>query len=78
MNDLTKGDRISLIKRMLPEGFLQTRMWCMSYKTLKNIVDQRSSHLLLHWQAFCESVKAQIDHPEFIFNLEEEASLIFL
>ncbi|MEN8127446.1 MAG: hypothetical protein ABFR90_06530, partial [Planctomycetota bacterium] len=23
------------IKKKLPEGFLQTRMWCMSYKTLR-------------------------------------------
>ena len=36
------------IKKRLPEGFLQTRMWCMNYKTLRNVILQRRSHRLPH------------------------------
>jgi len=66
-----EGDLLQL-KAHLPEGFLQRRVWCMSYKTLKNIVDQRENHRLPHWGMFCEQVREQIEHPEFIWNGEDQ------
>jgi len=54
------------LKKKLPEGFLQTREWCMSYKTLLNIIQQRQNHRLLHWRVFIDSVLLQIDNSELV------------
>jgi hypothetical protein len=54
------------IKPALPEGFLQTREWCFSYKTFSNIVHQRYHHILPHWRTFIVDLHSQIFHPEFI------------
>ncbi|MHC4551681.1 MAG: hypothetical protein ACYSUT_02780 [Planctomycetota bacterium] len=58
------------IKKKLPEGFLQTRMWSMSYKTLRNIILQRRTHRLPHWKAFIRQVLEKVDHPELLPGLE--------
>ena len=60
-----KGD-ISVIKNNLPEGYLQARIWLMSYKTLRNIIYQRHDHRLKYWQQFCEAVKHQCQCPEYL------------
>lgn len=60
------------IKRRLPEGFLQKRMWCMSYKTLRNIILQRRTHRLPHWQMFITQTLTQADHSELLPGLERE------
>ncbi len=54
------------IKKRLPEGFLQKRLWCMSYRTLRNIILQRRAHRLPHWRQFIEQVLAQVDHPDLL------------
>jgi hypothetical protein len=58
------------VKKRLPEGFLQTRMWCMSYRTLRNIILQRRTHRLPHWQEFIRQTLDQLDHPELMPGLE--------
>jgi len=60
------------IKKKLPEGFLQTRLWCMSYKTLRNIILQRRTHRLPHWKEFVRQTLEQIDHPELLPGLKRE------
>jgi len=60
------------IKKKLPEGFLQTRMWCMSYKTLRNIILQRRTHRLPHWKEFIRQTLEQVDHPELLPGLTSE------
>ena len=60
------------IKKKLPEGFLQTRLWCMSYKTLRNMILQRRSHRLPHWKEFIRQTLAQLDHPELLPGLERK------
>lgn len=62
---LIKGELIEL-KRFLPEGFMQKRMWMMSYKTLRNIILQRKNHRLPHWPRWIESIVEQIKHPELL------------
>lgn len=58
------------LKKRLPEGFLQRRVWKMSYKTLRNIVIQRSSHRLPHWNAvFVPTVLKQVKHPRLLPTL---------
>lgn len=55
-----------LIKNNLPEGFLQRRIWCINYKTLQNIYNQRKNHRLPQWKNFCNEILTQIEHPEFL------------
>ncbi|MBL7214490.1 MAG: hypothetical protein ISS71_02295 [Phycisphaerae bacterium] len=63
------------IKKKLPEGFLQTRLWCMSYKTLRNLILQRRAHRLPHWKEFiCQSL-AVLDHPELLPGLERKQKI---
>lgn len=62
---ITYGD-LGLIKNALPEGFLQARVWEVSYQALGHMVAQRRSHRLLQWQFFVDQVLAQVKHPEFI------------
>jgi hypothetical protein len=56
------------LKNSLPEGFLQKRVWCFSYKTLQNIVNQRKDHIMPQWNEFIDQLISQIDHPEFIIK----------
>ena len=57
------------VKKRLPEGFLQTRMWCMNYKTLRNVILQRRSHRLPHWKDFIRQTLDIVEHPELLPNL---------
>lgn len=57
-----------VLKNVLPEGFLQRRIWMLNYKTLQNIYVQRIGHRLPHWRYFLEDVLKQIEHPEFIIK----------
>lgn len=59
------------LKSMLPDGFLQRRIWCMSYKTLQNIYNQRKNHRLPQWRMFLDRLISQLDHPEFIVQKNE-------
>jgi len=72
LNLLLKAKELVMLKRALPEGFMQQRMWMMSYKTLRNIIIQRRNHRLPHWQTFIEIVLSQIEHPEFLPSLKGE------
>lgn len=69
-NDLSsspaKESYFLAIKNILPEGFLQRRIWMMSYKTLQNIYNQRKNHRLPQWKTFFMDVIPNIQHPEFI------------
>ena len=56
------------LKNSLPEGFLQQRIWLLSYKTLQNIYKQHANHRLSEWQGFLIAVIRQIEHPEFILD----------
>ena len=60
------------IKKKLPEGFLQKRLWCMSYKTLRNVILQRRTHRLPHWKEFIRQTLATLDHPELLPGLTRE------
>lgn len=53
---LTKNEEAFLkLKNMLPEGFLQRRVWSLSLANMKNIYSQRKSHRLPQWQQICAS-----------------------
>lgn len=60
-----KGDVVKL-KHCLPEGFLQRRVVCTNYKSLKNIIKQRTGHRYKPWDSFISQVLEQVEHPEFL------------
>lgn len=53
----TKGDieEFMAIKNMLPEGFLQRRIWTLNLANMKNIHRQRRTHRLPQWRQVCEA-----------------------
>lgn len=57
------SDLFLQLKANLPEGFLQRRIVCLSYKTLQNMYHQRKNHRLPEWRTF---FAVELDHPEFI------------
>lgn len=66
------------VKKRLPEGFLQTRMWCMNYKTLRNIILQRRSHRLPHWKEFIRQTLDLVQHPELLPALNRNPEKVVL
>lgn len=60
------------IKRHLPESFLQRRIICTNYKTIRHIIRQRSTHKLQEWQAFIDYMLANLEHHEFVADLQEK------
>jgi hypothetical protein len=66
LNTLLSNGELVKLKRKLPEGFMQTRMWMMSYKTMRNLIIQRRSHVLPHWQYFIQEILKQVKHPELL------------
>ena len=63
---------IDILKNDLPEGFLQTRIWNMSYKTLRNIIKQRRKHKLPQWRMFCDYMLKNIEHKEYFEDIKGE------
>ena len=66
LNRLIKKKDFEQLKAELPESFKQRRMWCMSYKTLRNMYKQRKNHKLPEWRIFLDKLLSQIEHPHFI------------
>lgn len=75
LNDLLDKKELVKLKRKLPEGFMQKRMWMMSYKTLRNLILQRRKHRLPHWQEFIRDVRSQVKNPELLPGVIENIKL---
>jgi len=50
----------------LPEGYLQTRRVCMSYKVIRNIIKQRQAHRLPEWRFFIFYMLQNLRYPELL------------
>lgn len=61
---------VTTLKNCLPEGFLQRRIVCTNYKTLRNIIYQREGHRYKWWNVFIEEVMKQLEHPELIKGIK--------
>jgi hypothetical protein len=72
LNSLLAQKELVMLKRKLPEGFMQKRMWMMSYKTLRNIIIQRRFHRLPHWKIALTSILSQIQHPELLPTIDDK------
>lgn len=65
-NRLLETGNHSLLKRYLPEGFLQKRMWVFNYKTLRGMIINRKNHRLPHWPYFITEMYKQLENPELL------------
>jgi hypothetical protein len=72
LNTLIEANDFTTLKRLLPESYMQLRIWCLSYKTLKNIINQRKNHRLVEWKIFVKSVLKEVNNPEFLTKGEIE------
>ena len=57
------------LKNMLPEGFLQRRIWNVNYKVLRNIIQQRQNHRLPEWREFCHFIGENAEHKELLLSI---------
>lgn len=63
---LIEMDDLEQAKAELPEGFLQKRIVCTNYQTLRRILKQRLRHRLPEWGIFRQVVLAQVKYPKFL------------
>jgi len=66
LNTLIKKKLFKQVKAELPESFLQRRVVCTNYKTLRHIYHQRKSHRLGEWYTFCREIFYNLNYPKFI------------
>lgn len=71
INSVIDTGNMYLVKQMLPESFLQRRIVCTNYKSLKNIYFQRRNHRLPEWHIFCDVLRDDLEHFELIENPSE-------
>ncbi|MFA5203625.1 MAG: hypothetical protein WC708_04390 [Lentisphaeria bacterium] len=69
LNALVAEKQLEELKNELPEGFLQRRILCTNYMTLRNIVAQRKTHRNPAWRVFCTELLRQVARPEFFKDL---------
>lgn len=50
--------------RILPESWLQTRMFDCNYATLRNIYKWRKNHKLTEWHQFCEWIERDLPYAK--------------
>lgn len=55
--------------RLLPESWLQTRMFDCDYATLRNIYKWRKNHKLTEWHKFCDWIK-ELPYAEYLLTDE--------
>jgi hypothetical protein len=66
MNTLIDAKDFTQLTNLLPQGYMQRRIWVLSYKTLQNIIMQRKNHKLPEWKDFCNTVLLHIGNPGFL------------
>lgn len=67
-----EGATTEELKQMLPEAFLQRRIVCTNYQTLRHIYFDRRNHRLPIWHKFLDELLKQLPFPEFV-TIEKEA-----
>ncbi len=66
VNEAIKNGNFNEAIANLPEGYLQTRRVCCSYKTIRHIIQQRQHHKLGEWKEFCDFMKDMLEYPELL------------
>lgn len=68
LNILIKIKDFKTLNNDLPSGFLQRRMICTNYKTLRSIYQQRKKHKLEQWKTFCKVLEESLNKPEWLLK----------
>ena len=68
LNSLISEKKFDQLKNELPEGFLQRRIVCTNYKTLRNIIAQRKNHKIVQWRQFCDMITHTCKHGRFLID----------
>jgi len=66
LNTLVDSKDLYLLKRVLPEAYLQKRIVSTNYKAIRNVVTQRSKDSLPEWNIFLHKVLSSLKHSEWI------------
>lgn len=66
LNRHVREKNLDRVKRLLPEGFMQRRVWMMSYKEFQHMWLQRRAHKLEEWRQFLHQVLAQLEYPDYV------------
>lgn len=74
LNNLRDKKDLMGIKRNLPESFLQRRIVCVNYRTLRNMLSQRKNHKVKEWHTFFDSLLNQLEYPEYIRKEKRNAT----
>jgi hypothetical protein len=62
----------TVVKSILPEGFLQRRVVCTNYKALAHIYWQRVRHKLPEWRQFCAELMGKLQYPQYVVGYGRE------
>lgn len=66
LNQLREAKKFRELIQMLPQSYMQRRIWSANYAVLKNIYKQRATHKLSEWRYFIETSREQILYPRFL------------
>ena len=67
LNLLIAEGQLEEVKWNLPESFLQRRIVCANYKSIRNIIIQRENHRLAEWKEFILALR-ELEHKELLPN----------
>lgn len=66
LNMMIKDNKLTRVKCLLPESFLQRRIISTNYKVLRHIIFQRSTHRLPEWHQFINAVRTEVEWGIFL------------
>lgn len=69
LETLRQERNFTALRNELPWSFLQRRIVCMNYKSIRNVISQRKKHRLSEWRFFCCYLQQNLEHNEFLSDL---------
>jgi hypothetical protein len=66
LNTTRENKNFSLLVNDLPDGYLQTRRVCLSYKSIRHILMQREHHKLGEWAELCSFFRTEVKYPSLL------------
>lgn len=66
LEDLRQDGDFGKLNALLPQSWLQRRIWTGNYAVLKNIILQRENHKLPEWKFFFDALFPALGHPELL------------
>jgi hypothetical protein len=70
-SDMNIADKKRFAKKILPSTWKQRRIISTNYKTLQNIYQQRENHQLVEWREFCQYLKYNLKHTDYIDEINK-------